>query len=207
MKPVLILVSLILAATWSEPARGCTLIDLAGGSTSLSFALDLDALDVEAEPLGDAELDGTTGFFLPITGGSADLEVPSGTLEHEGSGIRFDFGGAELDIEDLEFDFDARRVSGEVTALIFSGALDIFNIVPCSEGGCTGPGGTVPTTGFGLFLREQAADLFENLIAGDDFDDSDQIALANVTPVPEPAARLLLGVSLVVLSLVRRACY
>jgi hypothetical protein len=204
MKPISILISLILTAAWSQPARACTLVELAGGTTSLLFTLDLDALDIDVEPLGDAQLDGTTGFLLPITGGSADLAVPAGSLEHDGSGVRFDFGSVDLDMEDFEIDFDSRSVSAEVTATIFSGTLDVFNLVPCSEGGCTGPGGTVPTTGYGLFLREQAADLFENLIGGDDFDDSDQIALVNVIPVPEPALLTLLGVALGSSALIRR---
>jgi hypothetical protein len=204
MKPIWILVSLILTAAWSQPSRACTLVELSGGTTSLLFTVDLDALDIDVEALGDAQLDGTTGFLLPITGGSADLAVPAGTLEHDGSGVRFDFGAVDLDMEDFEFDFDDLQVNAEVTATIFSGTLDVFNIVPCSDGGCTGPGGTVPTTGFGLFLRPGAADLFENLIGGDDFDDSEQIALVNVTPVPEPGLLTLLGVALGSSALVRR---
>jgi hypothetical protein len=180
---------------------------VSGGSTSLAFTIDLDALDVDVEALGNTQVDGAGRFILPITSGDVTFGPLAGSIDHEGSGLRFSFGSVDLDLEDLRFDFDDGTVSGDLSVGPLSDTLDIFNIVACVDGGCTGPGGTVPITGFGLFLRTDAADAFENLVFGDDrFDDGDQIALAQIeiAAVPEPAALVLLGAALTGLATLRR---
>ena len=176
--------------------------EVTGGSTTLTFTVDLDALDVDVSANGAAQATSPGVFVLPITSGVADLAALQGSIQHEGSGLEFDFGSVSINADNLEFDFDDLQVNGDLSAGPIEAHTGIFNVVACSEGGCVGPGGTVPTTGYGLFLRAQAADFFENNVFGDVvFDDEDQILWAQTEPtfaggVPEPGFATLLGVAL-----------
>src|SRR5262245_329879 len=137
-----------------------------GGTTTFTFTVDLDALDVDVTGRGTTM--GTAPVFtLPITSGVADLAATAGSIQHQGAGLAFDLGNVTVDADDLEFDFDDRMVNGDLSAGPLSAHTGIFDIVVCSEGGCVGPDGSEPTTGYGLFLRPQAADFFENDVFGD----------------------------------------
>ena len=184
--------------------------EVIGGSSTFTFTVDLDALDVDVSANGSAQMSAPGVFVVPITSGVADLAAVAGSIQHEGSGLEFDFGGLSVDADDLEFDFDDRQVNGDLSAGPLELHTGIFDIIVCSEGGCVGPGGTIPTTGYGLFLRPQAADFFENDVFGDAvFDDEDQILFAETQPtfaggVPEPAQVTLLGVVLAGLACMSR---
>lgn len=209
---LIVSVSFLVAST--EHAGACLLDDptaVNGGETNLEFSVDLGVLDVEVTPLGDTTVDPLGRFVLPITEGNVAVNPLRGEVEHEGSGLRFSFGGASLDVDNLEFDFDHLRVTGEVTLGSITALLGIFNIVPCIGGECTAPGGMVPITGFGLFLRPEAEEKFESLFGDRRFDVGDQIALANMElkvadgpPVPEPTLLMLLGLALAGMAVVRR---
>ena len=186
---------------WSAQARAVPQ-EVTGGSSTFTFTVDLDALDVDVSANGNAEMSAPGVFVMPITSGVVDLAAVAGSIQHEGSGLQFDFGGVSVDADNLEFDFDDRQVNGDLSAGPLELHTGIFDIIVCSEGGCVGPGGTVPTTGYGLFLRPQAADFFENDVFGDVvFDDEDQILYAQTQPtfaggVPEPDLATLLGVGM-----------
>ena len=186
---------------WSAQARAVPQ-EVTGGSSTFTFTVDLNALDVDVSANGRAEIRAPGMFVMPITSGVVDLAAVAGSIQHEGSGLQFDFGSVSVDADNLEFDFDDRMVNGDLSAGPLALHTGIFNIVVCSEGGCVDPGGTVPTTGYGLFLRAQAADFFENDVFGDVvFDDEDQIIYAQTQPtfaggVPEPGLATLLGVGL-----------
>ena len=206
----LLLVSLLLG--WS-PGAHAMLCDgsgpvatAAGGSTSLFFTVDLDALDVDVSATGGATVGAAGEFILPISGGDASGDPLVGSIDHAGSGLEFDFGTASVEVEDMEFDFTGAIVNGELSAGPLELSTGVFDLEACAAGGCVGPGGTIPTTGYGLFLRTDAADFFENVVLGDGFDDGDQIAWAevHVTPVPEPMLLSLLGVGLAAIGMVRR---
>ena len=184
--------------------------EVIGGSSTFTFTVDLDALEVDVSANGSTQMSAPSVFVMPITSGVADLAAVAGSIQHEGSGLEFDFGGLSVDADNLEFDFDDRQVNGDLSAGSLELHTGIFDIIVCSEGGCVAPGGTVPTTGYGLFLRPQAADFFENDVFGDVvFDDEDQILFAETQPifaggVPEPAQVTLLGVVLAGLACVSR---
>jgi len=186
---------------WSAQAHAVPQ-EVTGGSSTFTFTVDLDALDVDVSANGSAEMSAPGVFVMPITSGVVDLPAVAGSIQHEGSGLEFDFGSVSVDADNLEFDFDNRLVNGDLSAGPLELHTGIFDIVVCSEGGCVGPGGTVPTTGYGLFLRPQAADFFENDVFGDVvFDDEDQIIYAQTNPTfaggaPEPGLATLLGVAL-----------
>ena len=185
-------------------AAGAAPREIVGGDTALTFTVDLDALDVAVSPRGNAEV-ASPGLILPITSGVADLAATQGSIQHQGSGLEFDFGGVSVNADNLEFDFDDWMVNGDLSLGPLHLHTGIFDIVVCSEGGCVGPGGNVPTSGYGLFLRPQAADFFENDVFGDKvFDDGDQILFAETHPVfagaaPEPGLATLLGAALAAL--------
>jgi hypothetical protein len=208
---LIVSVSCLVAST--EHAGACLLDEreISGGQTDLRITVDLDNLGVDVTPLGDTTVDALGRFLLPITEATVEVNPLGGEVEHEGSGLRFGFGGASLDVDNLEFDFDHLRVTGEVTLGSITALLGIFNIVPCIGGECTAPGGMVPITGFGLFLRQEAEEKFESFFGDRRFDVGDQIALANMElkvadgpPVPEPTLLMLLGLALAGMAVVRR---
>jgi len=204
MRRVAWILALAAAGTLAGTARAAPQ-EIVGGETDLMFTVDLDALDVAVSARGSAAI-ASPGVILPITSGVVDLVATQGSIQHQGSGLEFDFGGVSVDADNLEFDFDDRTVNGDLSAGPLHQHTGIFDIVECSHGGCVAPGGSVPTMGYGLFLRPQAADFFENGVFGDKaFDDGDQILFAKTYPnfaggsVPEPWRATLVGVSLAAL--------
>src|SRR5262245_59575412 len=87
-----------------------------GGDTTLTFTVDLDALDVDVSNNGNAAMTSPGVFVVPITGGTVDLTTPSGSIQHENSGLAFDFGDVTIDADNLEFDFDDMLVNGDLSA-------------------------------------------------------------------------------------------
>lgn len=108
-----------------------------GGTTTLRVdrtALGvLDAVGVEVEPLDEATLEDGR-FEFPITGGSVDIDTPSGAIEHDG-GLRFSAAGRTLDARELVIrpgeDVLTAVVAGERVPLL---AVDLNAItVPTSD--------------------------------------------------------------------------
>ena len=185
------------------PNAHALLVDVAGGSTTVAFTVDLDALGVDVEGTGNTTAQSADTFVLPITGGAFQLTPPALSVRHDGSGLAIDFGSVTVEINNWTFDFDASNVDADLEAGPAELSTGVFNIVACADGGCDGGF----TTGYGLFLREQAADFFENNVFGDVvFDDSDQILHAELAPelVPEPAALTLLGACVALVAFARR---
>jgi hypothetical protein len=130
--------------------------------------------------------------------------LSSGSLEHHGSGLDFDFGSVTLRMQNLRFDLSERQVVADLSAGPLSASLEVFNLKHCvdavsAEVPCTGATGSPDE--FGLFLRPQAADFFENDVFHSRlFDDDDQIFLATLHPAtqqaPEPAGLVLVLVAL-----------
>ena len=108
-----------------------------GGSTTLRIdrtALRvLETVGVEVTALDEAT--GSDGeFTFPITGGSIDVDTPSGTIEHDG-GLRFSAAGRTLDARDLVIrpgeDVMTAVVAGERVPLL---AVDVGAIpVPTDD--------------------------------------------------------------------------
>lgn len=185
---------------------------ITGGETTIAFTVDLAANGVTVSGTGGAIPTMTPNTFtMPITGGSVTSDLTIGSIEHEGSGFDFDFGSVTVSVDDLRFDLSEKNVPGKLSSGPLSSQLEIFDLRRCidiaaSEVPCTGASGAANE--YGLFLRQQAADFFENVVLGDHhFDDDDQIMLAAVNPTlaaPEPATIGLLVLGLTSLSLVRR---
>jgi len=205
---ILTLICVTVVGLSASPTRAARLETVTGGSATLRFTIDLDQLGVAVSPLGAAQMEGSGLFVLPITYGKYRPHPPKGKVESATSGLEFSFGSVDVSLEALEFDFSKRVVRGDLSAGPIDLSTRVFNLVPCSSGKCTGS--TAPDAEFGLFLRAQAADFFENVVFSDNgFDDGDQIALLHLalgsgSAVPEPGFLTLLGVALGGLAFARR---
>ena len=216
----LALFSALVVGVFPGAGRASPIVTVTGGTASLHFTVDLDALGVDVTSVGNTtELD-PLDFSLPVTDGMVRLKPLKGEVDTDNSGVRFSIGSVDIELDDLKFLFSKRKVTGDIS----NGSLDlttsVFNLVRCNTGKCTGA--TDPKNQYGLFLRAQAADFFENDVFGSgSFDDGDQIALATFdlttkalkhhgnggdgsTQAPEPAALTLLGTALAALAVVRR---
>jgi hypothetical protein len=205
---ILFLCSLSLAGLWAGAARGSAMQNVTGGTTSLTFTADLNALKVGVAPLGNAQLDASGDFLLPITAGKMRMHPLRGKIENDNSGIAFTFDDrVTVDLEDLVIDFNHRVVRGDLSAGPVDLTTRVFKLVPCGSGKCTG---STSSSDYGLFLRAQAADFFENdVFRGNGFDDGDQIALLRIgaasdPAVPEPTVLAGLGIGLAALVAARR---
>jgi len=187
-------------APWAGTARA---VSVTGGDTTLRLTVDANALGVDISAVGSATVaPGGNAFLLPITLGEVTPDFKIGSVEHEGSGLDLDFGGATLRMENLRFDLSERQVVADLSSGPLALSLEVFNLKHCvdvvtAEVPCTGASGS--PNEFGLFLRPQAADFFENDVFGDRvFDDDDQIFLATVnhSSVPEPAGLAWLALAL-----------
>jgi hypothetical protein len=203
----LVSISVFVFGLGARTARASKLETLTGGTTTLTFTVDLNALDVDVSPLGNTQMVAPGTFVLPITSGQIGQNPLRGSMESHGSGLEFDGHGATIDMEDLEFSIGHKVVKGDLSSGPLSLSTGVFKLVQCVHDRCTGSN---DPNDFGLFLRAQAADFFENdVFHGNGFDDSDQIALARFAPaasdpVPEPGLMTLFGVALGGLALVRR---
>jgi hypothetical protein len=204
MKRIALAVTFSLLASFAPSARAA-LVDVTGGTTTLLFTVNLDDLDVEVDNTGNAAELAADTFVLRISGGAYQVTPPAGSVHHDGGGLELDVQGVTVEINNWEFDFDTLTVDADLEAGPADLSTGVFNIVPCAGGGCQGGF----TTGYGLFLRAQAADFFENVVFGDVvFDDSDQILHAELNPtfdnVPEPLTLTLLGVSVALAAVAKR---
>jgi hypothetical protein len=195
--PLALALAFVCAAVAPEARAALTVIK--GGTTTLTSTVDTSALDVTETPLGATTTSSPGVFSLPITSGAVDLAVPAGSAHHDGSGIEFTIQGVSVDVENMEFDFDQGQVQADLSAGPFELSTGVFDIKSCAAGGCMGS-----SSGFGLFLRAQAADFFENdVFHSRHFDDGDQIFHADLHPTfgaPEPGILTLLGVGLAVVA-------
>jgi hypothetical protein len=108
------------AGSVEQPQRvtgGSTILRL--DTTALSV---LDAVGVDVQPVGETTLeDGRLRF--PITGGSVDIDSPSGAIQHAG-GVGFSGGGRQLVARDLVI----RPGDGIVTAEIGGERVPFFPV-------------------------------------------------------------------------------
>ena len=195
----------VCAVVWASGAAHAAAVT--GGDTTFTLTVDSSALGVDVSPVGDTTPLGGGAFVVPITGGAVTQDLATGSIEHQGSGFDFDFGGVTLRMTNLRFDLSEMQVDADLSAGPFALSFQVFNLKNCvaaagAEVPCTGASGA--SNEFGLFLRPQAADLLENDVFGDRvFDDDDQIFLAAVRPAvaPEPAGALVACATAVSLAL------
>jgi len=200
--------------------RASPIVTVTGGTATLHFTVDLDALDVSVTPGGNATLPDPLDLSLPVTDGMVRLKPLKGEVDTDNSGMTFSVKGVDIELDDLKFMFNKQKVKADISNGSLDLSMNVFNLVRCNTGKCTGA--TDPKNQYGLFLRAQAADFFENDVfgSGSGFDDGDQIALATFdlttkarkhgkgggasTPVPEPAVLTFVGAGLASLASLRR---
>src|SRR5258705_5625953 len=106
------ILALTAASGLSSAQAHAALQAVTGGSSTFTFTVDLDALDVDVSANGSAEMSAAGVFVMPITSGVVDLAAVAGSIQHDGSGLQFDFGAVSVDADNLEVDFDNRLVNG-----------------------------------------------------------------------------------------------
>lgn len=170
------------------PANAATVV---GGETlvTLTAAEALADLGLNFGTLGSATftvVGGMPVFTFAITGGDLDA-MGLGTIEHDGSGLRFADNGDTLDLSNFLIDTTTNVLSGLVTANgSVIGTVNLFDISPT----------------FDLALTAAAAAAFGDVF---DIDDADDLAgtvigtasvnpeLAAVIPEPQTWAMLIAG--------------
>ncbi len=190
-------------------------VPLSGNATSIDLTLNLDGLDLMVMPVGTASQDALGHFVLPISGGDVTLGEPLiGRIEHEGSGLSISRGDLTAALTDLAIDFDAGTTSAGVDAGSFSSTIEVFDLSACGVSGCPKLDGSIAITGFGLILRDEAADALgsffgveKKLVGGAQFGIARpqlEFATSKGTDVPEPSTAVLIGLGLTSLAFVGR---
>lgn len=134
----------------------------------------LTSVDVAVSPLGTASLSGLTALF-PITGGESDGVTTR--IFHQGSGLRFTRDTSVVDVTDFVINLPA----GTLT-LAADDDFELFRLT------------ALPSGSFDVTLGEDGAIALANALGLPNLEGATiGVATANVQPVPEPTALMLLG--------------
>jgi len=169
----------------------CAMVPIVGGATSVTFNETFLGLGLNVSTIGSASLGGATATF-PITGGTLDTDAFVAFIEHDGSGLTLDDAVSFLDLENFLIDTSVPGINGDVTLnASFVANVPLFELGPSLE----------------VLLTATAADVLDATFLGDmgTLVGGEEIGVAVTNPiVPEPSTGLLLIVSLVVATLLRR---
>jgi len=206
MKRFLTAAALVLAATMSHGIAHAT--PVTGDSTSVTVVMDVGSLGLTVAPTGTTTIDPIGRYVLPVTGGDVTFNPLQGFILHDGSGLSFTRDTSNVTVSNMRIDFTSGIVTGDVTGTGATGNMELFDIMPCDNGGCTDGHGAIPVTEHGLFLRSTGAGLFNGLFTSPVVATGDQVGLADIhlrtgAVVPEPTTLLLMSIGLAGLAIVR----